>query len=214
MKFSDLSISKLFLSDLFGNPVGTRVPSLLFITLMLALLPMQSKAQQPGVKVGDRVRLDVPSIQKRPLVGFLGEINNHGVVLNSSDSTYFIPHSSVHKLSVSTGKKRNIAKGAFIGLLGGAALGGIIGILSYEECTEVGLFACFLAPENEGQAFTFGAALGIVPGTLIGVAIGSAKTDRWERVPTRMLLQVKPVGSLQPGIEPRLTFKWSIGSKK
>lgn len=187
---------------------------LLLLIVLLAFIPMQSKAQQTDVKVGDRVRLDVPSMHKRPMVGYLSEINDQGFMLHGTDSTYFIPHSSVQKLSVSTGARRNIRKGAVIGLFSGMAIGGFIGLISYEECTEVGIMACFLAPENEGQAFAWGAILGAIPGSLVGIAIGSAKTDRWTKVPTHVLMDMKPVGRLQPTMKPQVTLRWSIGSRR
>ena len=193
----------------------SRGSSVLVLFILLTISPMLSRAQQQtGIKVGDRVRLDVPSMQKRPMVGTIGEINDYGVVLHGADSTYFIPLSSVHDLSISTGKKRNIGKGAAIGLLGGATIGGLIGLMSYEECNDEGLLACFLRPQNEGQAFALGAIVGFIPGTLIGAAIGSAKTDRWERVPTQMLLNMKPVGTLRPTVKPQITLRWSIGSRR
>lgn len=189
--------------------------SVLVFLLLLIFSPMLARAQQQtDIKEGDRIRLDVPSMQKRPIVGTIGEISDYGLVLHGADSTYFIPHSSIHTLSVSTGKRRNIGKGAIIGLLGGASIGGIVGLMSYEECNEEGLMACFLHPENEGQAFALGAIVGFIPGTLIGAAIGSAKTDRWEKVPSRMLLNMKPVGTLQPTVKPQITLRWSIGSRR
>lgn len=214
MKFRNILLVKNLFARLIKAHSFAQVSFLLVVFMVLAFSPLQSKAQPTGVKVGDRVRLDVPSIQKRPMIGNLSEINAHGLVLHGTDSTYFIPHSSVHELSVSTGNRRNIGKGAMIGLLGGAALGGIIGIISYEECTEEGFMACFMAPENQGQAFALGAVLGALPGSLVGVAIGSAKTDRWEKVPTRLLLNLEPVGSMQPIIKPQVTLRWSIGSRR
>jgi len=187
---------------------------LMVSSMYLALSPMGLKAQQALVNEGDRVRLHVPSMQKRPMVGILSSINTHGLVLQSPDSTYFIPHNSVHKFSVSTGKRRHIGKGALIGLFSGAAIGGIVGLISYEECTEVGFMACFMAPENAGQSFALGAILGTIPGSLIGMAIGSAKTDRWEKVPVRMLFNAKPLGTLQPKIKTQMTLRWSIGAKR
>lgn len=214
MKFRVKPLIKNIFVTLISNTIFVLVPLMLFSFILITLSPLPIRAQQTGVTVGDRVRIVAPSMQKRPLVGLLGESNDYGIMLHSTDSTYFIPHSSVRKLSVSTGKKRNIAKGAAIGLLSGAAVGGLIGILSYEECTEEGFLACFMVPENKGQAFALGAAVGFIPGTLIGIAIGSAKTDRWEKVPTKMLLQVKPVGRLHFVSKPQLTFRWSIGSNK
>ena len=214
MKYRMKFLVKNVFARFIKPPSFTQVFFSLVLFLVLAFSSLQSEAQQPGVKVGDRVRLDVPSMQKRPMVGYLTEINTEGLMLHDTDSTYFIPHSSVHELAISTGKRRNIGKGALIGMLGGAAIGGIVGLMSYDECTEEGFMACLLVPENEGQAFAWGALLGTLPGSLVGIAIGSAKTDRWEKVPTRVLLDMKPVGTLQPTLKPQVTLRWSIGPKR
>lgn len=70
-------------------------------------------------------------------------------------------------------RKGNAGRGAVIGLFSGAALGGIIGAITYKDCND-----CFL---DFGIGFDIGvgAFLGSVGGTLTGIIIGSLAKKRF-----------------------------------
>ena len=186
---------------------------LLLLIILLVVSPVHLLGQQIGIREGNRVKLDVPSMSNNKFVGIVSELSDSTLVLRSGYYTYMIPFESIDKVSVSAGKRRHVGRGAALGLLGGAALGGMIGFISYEPCTEEGFMACFLRPESSTDAAMMGSILGIVPGTLIGMLIGLRKTDHWEKIPNEMLFKMEPVGVLQPEMHPQLTLRWTFGSR-
>jgi len=99
-----------------------------------------------------------------------------------AESTLVLSRSVIDRLEVSRGLQRNTGRGALIGLGSGAALGAVIGLMTYEKCVPQGLLDCLYAPESRAQqAMLFGVAFGLI-GAGVGALVGSAKQERWERV--------------------------------
>jgi hypothetical protein len=102
----------------------------------------------------------------------------------STDTELAIPTAFVDHVWVVDGKKGNFWAGAGIGLLAGAAIGGVIGstqefcILGCSPATEIG--------------FILGAPAGFLVGGLVGTLIQS---DRWRAV---------GIGGVHTSLEPRL----------
>lgn len=89
----------------------------------------------------------------------------------STEVAFAIPTASIVRLSVVDGTRGNFWKGAGIGLLGGAVLGGAIG-----STKEVCFFGC-------EPATGIGVLLGGSAGLLIGGIIGTvSRFDRWRAV--------------------------------
>jgi hypothetical protein len=89
----------------------------------------------------------------------------------SSEVAFAIPTASIVRLSVGNGTRGNFWKGAGIGLLGGAFIGGAIG-----STTEFCFFGCSPAT---GIGVIFGAPAGFLLGGIIGAMI---RSDRWRPV--------------------------------
>ena len=80
-----------------------------------------------------------------------------------------IPAASVMGIEVSRGIHSHVLRGAGLGFLAGALVGGVIGASS-------------LRPNDEyrGLVTVFGAAVGGGSGIVLGAIIGSTRTERWE----------------------------------
>jgi hypothetical protein len=159
----------------------------------------------------------------KDLVGEVSGISDSALTLETIDSTKIILIDSIKGMDVSTGRRSNVRKGALVGVLTGSALGAVLGWVTYTPCPEsnsggggFGLIGdvdgCIEVSRSENiQA---GILVGFLAGTLIGTLIGSQKRDQWEKIPNEILLNLEPVGALQPSRHPQLTLRWTIGSKK
>ncbi|HKK44817.1 MAG TPA: hypothetical protein VJ964_04810 [Balneolaceae bacterium] len=75
--------------------------------------------------------------------------------------------------------KYHAGEGLIIGIIGGGLVGGVIGLASYKECDEQGLFACIGQPTSPGESFGLSAVIGGAIGGVLGLLIGSSiKTER------------------------------------
>jgi hypothetical protein len=179
------------------------------------LIPIQVLAQQIDVKVGSLVKLEVPTMSREKLVGNISSLTDTTMFLDVGNSTYIIPLASIEEILVSTGIRTNKREGAFEGLIAGGSIGSIIGFFTYKSCVEKFLaINCLYRSTSRNNAMMRGATVGVVSGALIGRLIGSINTDRWENIPNEILLNMEPVGALQPSTHPQLTLRWSMGSKK
>jgi hypothetical protein len=89
----------------------------------------------------------------------------------SNEVAFAIPTASIAGLAYRAGTKGNAWRGAFIGLLGGALLGGVIG-----STTEWCILSCSPAT---GLGVAIGAPAGLLLGSVIGTLI---RSDRWQTV--------------------------------
>ncbi len=91
--------------------------------------------------------------------------------MRSNEEAFAIPTTSIARLSYRDGTRSNTLRGAGIGLLGGALLGGVVGstmdfcIFDCDPATEVGVLV--------------GAPAGLLIGSVIGALI---RSERWRAV--------------------------------
>ena len=183
--------------------------------LWLSLFPFHLFGQAGSLSVGDRIRLDIPSLGYTDLIGEVSRISDSALVLTTRDTIHIVLFESISRLYVSKGKKRNPRKILLRGMIIGSSLGGLIGLASTRTCleNEEGLtgVSCYMGSMEKNMKT--GALIGFTAGTFAGLMIGSIKTDRWEKLPQDMLLNMKPVGTLQPDMQPQLTLRWTFGSR-
>ena len=189
---------------------------LLFIILFSSVLPVQVLAQQIDIKAGSRVKLDVPTLSEEKLIGNISSMTDTTIFLDVGNSIYVIPVASIEEISVSTGIRAQKKQATILGIVAGGSIGSIIGYLTIEPCVveENPLLGCLGKPTSKFRSALIGATLGGVSGALIGRLVGSTETDRWQKVPSEILLNIEPVGALQPSTHPQLTLRWTIGSRK
>jgi hypothetical protein len=136
-----------------------------------------SAQANPLVELGSRVRVTAPGLAMHKQVATLEAWRGDTLVI-SRPWTMDCPLASVTSLEVTRERKSNTIEGLSIGLFGGAALGGILGAVAYDESNEKSLAS------NEGEAAFRGAILFGGVGGLVGLGIGAfTKSDRWEEVP-------------------------------
>jgi hypothetical protein len=105
------------------------------------------------------------------MIGSLAGIDGDTLRLATTNSrSLAVPLGSVRRLEVSNGTETHVGSDAGLGFLVGAVLGGLAGAAIYHD---------------EGQ-FMLGAVVvgfaGGIAGGLVGVAIGSAESERWIEV--------------------------------
>jgi hypothetical protein len=104
--------------------------------------------------------------------------------IRSNGAAFAIPTASIAHLAYADGTRGNTLRGAGIGLLGGALLGGVIGSTQSLE----GSFFF-----NEGQGTLVGVILGAPAGLLVGGVIGALiRSDRWRTVRLVDRIRVAP----------------------
>ena len=104
--------------------------------------------------------------------------------VRSNGAAFAIPTASIAHLAYLDGTRGNTLRGAGVGLLGGALLGGVIGSTQSLE----GSFFF-----NEGQGPLVGVVLGAPAGLLVGAVIGALiRSDRWRTVPFVDRIRVAP----------------------
>jgi hypothetical protein len=154
------------------------------LALVIATFCTPVRAQH-DVQPGDRVRVSVPQVSAKPVVGTVvadlpGMLRlSRGV---GSDDTFDIPWGMVSRLEVSRGRLsrgqgvrrgalRGLAAGALVGVLGGAVLA--VGVEERNEHTEV----------DEGRAIaTLALRFGAI-GAAAGGVIGFQARENWVRLP-------------------------------
>lgn len=180
---------------------GTLVPF-----LVVFLLPV-SLAGQIDLIPGDTVR--VHSTERAPETGIVQSASAEGLrllTLHSGNEVVFSPY-EVDKLERSLGRHRRFARnfGMSVGIA--AAVGGVIGAVSWSPCTETGFMACFMHPDSRGAAFGFGAGVGAMIGIPIGIIAGLTRQQQWTTVQLPGIedddrrLTVRPIVGRQVGLQ-------------
>ncbi|MDR8390880.1 hypothetical protein NC796_07015 [Aliifodinibius sp. S!AR15-10] len=171
-------------------------------------------AQIQGVAKGDRVKIDAPSMSDRRIIGTV--LDNSGsvtILAVRNDSTYYIPNSSIRKLSVSAGKKRKPLKGALLGAGSGGLLLGIIAAATNPDPKPCeGELFCGSFELTDGEAFVFGAVLGILAGGAVGAITGAlVETEKWVRVPLGFSMGIQPsVYQDKFALHPTVSIQFSL----
>jgi len=184
--------------------------------VLMVLFQSAAMAQISSLNTGDKVRIFAPDVYTSAIKGTIYSTNTTDVTLDSGDYIYTIPLSSIERLDISLGKKRNTGKGALIGLSSGALLGSLIGLATYEDCNSDEFMGCFLH-FSKGESALIGAASGGFVGLIIGTVSGySIKTDKWERIPVfvSMNFQSVPAQKLSLSQVPVVSLKFSLSEKR
>ena len=139
------------------------------------------------VAPGARVRVSTPAAGR--IVGTLLRASTDSVIIGvASGSSVAFPAAGVSQLELSAGVQRHGWKGAGIGLLVGAGVGGVIGLATYRrtECDEpiLDLFVCsFVDRTSRDVTVIADAAMVGTLGAVAGALIGHAARESWVRVP-------------------------------
>ncbi len=167
-----------------------------------------------GAKYNAKVRVHVPSIQKKRMVGELVKMTQDTLVIHSGRTFFQVPSSSISNFEVSIGRYRNTDKGFKIGLAAGAVIIGLTSISTYKEKkridqrsgdTSLSYYTLHIATLVGYSAGAFVCLLS----TLIGATI---KSDKWVEVPPdRLNLSINP--HLQTGFVPRLRLIFDSGTE-
>jgi len=174
-----------------------------------SVMPHASMALAPGA----RMRVTLPGTE--PFVGTLLLATNDSVRIDlASGSAITLPTSRLTRLELSAGVQRHGWKGAGIGLLSGAAVGGVIGFATYRRssCVPNALaqIFCDLIDRTSREVTVAGdAALAGTAGALVGALIGRVGHETWipvsvarvSSVRVRLLDDVAPATAR--GVSPR-----------
>jgi hypothetical protein len=160
------------------------------IVLLLAATALHG--QQP-LAPGMRVRVTAPNVHRPVAIGNLVRIiGDTATIVDTSGSITTLVLGSDRRLDLSLGRHRRVGRSARTGFLMGAVAGAALGAATWAPCPP-DAFLCF-QPENRGQAAVLGGVVLGVPGLLVGALVGTAKSERWERVRshTDVALFVRP----------------------
>ena len=139
-----------------------------------AILQAQSNPVYPDR--GSRVRVSLAG--GAPLMGEVAAVCDGGLVLRSEGGIVMVPRTSIRRLDLSHGIRRNTSRGIQGGLLVGAAPGAVVGALAWADEEPNGWF-------NLGVAWVpLSTALLALPGGVVGGIIGAgSRSEHWARVP-------------------------------
>lgn len=189
----------------------------LFLAFSLGLTFLYSsisQAQMQSIKEGDRVRIYAPTVSKRAVTGMIDSISPSAIAVMTKKSTVVIPNTSISRLSVSRGKKRNIGKGIGIGAVSGGLILGITTLATNpppDQCGSDSELFCGTFEISDGEAFTIGAVLGVLAGGAIGAIVGAAtQTDRWEKIPVKVSIEMAPSYTDLFKVNPTVSFRLSL----
>jgi hypothetical protein len=135
---------------------------------------------------GSRVRVTAPATGR--VVGTLLSATADSVRLEVTDgSSLALSTTSLSALELSAGVRRNAWRGAGIGLLVGAGVGGVVGLATYRraECYDnpiEGFFCDLVNRTSRSVTVVSDAALFGTAGAIVGAIVGQVGRERWVRV--------------------------------
>jgi hypothetical protein len=154
---------------------------------------------------GARVRVTAPATGR--VVGTLLEASDDSVRVElAAGSSVALPTRGLGGLEVSGGVRRNGWRGAGIGLLVGAGVGGAIGLATYRraECYDnvvEGFFCDIVNRTSRSVTVVTDAAMVGTAGAIVGALIGHVGRETWVRVPiVRASTRVGLVGHTGLGV--------------
>ncbi len=133
------------------------------------------------LEAGARVRLTSPKLPARDRIVRIVAAGGDTISFRSERDSMVrtLPLTDIDAVEVSLGQRRQVARGAGLGVLVGGALGGVVGYATYTPCEGF----CILGPSSRGESAVFGALGGGVLGLVVGTTIGVVrKTEKWQRV--------------------------------
>ena len=163
---------------------------LLLVTLTV-LAACSSTQTQTGLSLGDRIRITPSDPAEERFGGSYQDAREESLVVVGEGDTITIPISQIATLERQEGTRGRTGPGAFIGLLGGAAIG--VGVARGGECegSSAG------DTELEGLCRVVVIGMGVLGGTALGALVGSfIRTENWVVVP---LVEVAPSGGIATG---------------
>lgn len=185
---------------------------------LIGLMLQTVQAQISGIEEGDRVKVKVPSMSDRDIVGTILGITESVVELSTKKELISIPVVSIEKIHVSNGEKRNTGKGFLVGAISGGFILGLTAAVTNpppENCNQNPSFMCGAFEFSTGEAFALGAVGGILLGGATGAIIGAlTKSDRWEQVPISFSASLFPLYQTRVGFSPGVSLKVTLGNGK
>jgi hypothetical protein len=177
----------------------------LLIIGLLTTLSVPATAQQSG----DWVRVETSQAPKR-LEGQLLRADADSIVLvrgEYASDTVAVARTAVKVFLVSTGERSNTWRGMGLGFLGGAVVGGLIGVVTFEPCVSDQFLGCMFAPETPSEAAALGGIVGGFGGFVIGTIVGVAtKRHRWEPIGVPTSIGIAPAANGGVALSARMTF--------
>ena len=165
--------------------------SLLALLVFALVVPPGMEAQAPELAVGARVRVTSPRHHFNRDVATVTELRGDSIVLTSKMGTRAVALSNVTRLDVSTGTRRNVRRGALIGLGVGALFGLTMTDEAMDECSDQ-LLLC-PTPATDGEMEVAGALVSGVAGAAIGAIVGAfVRTERWENRSPAVTAAINP----------------------
>jgi len=156
---------------------------------MPALAPAQTPANPEWpVQAGSRVRILSPVFgDKRQTVTVVSSTADALVFrLSGQAASQTLSSGAISGMEISTGSRAHKAKGALIGLVAGAAVGGILGYATWQRPTckdpNNSILGCLAIDFGRGGDAAFAAGAGGILGTIAGALIGTHQTDTWVAV--------------------------------
>ena len=159
--------------------------------LGVAVLPAAIEAQpwsRAGIDVGRRVRVTTTGVPGRDrYAGRVVAVGADSLTLHrdGAPAPSAISLTSITKLEVSRGRHPNGWRGAGLGLVGGAAVGTVVGLVTYRKGRGECYFLAGCTPdyrETKGIDPGGGAILGATGGLIVGTIAGRfIRTEKWAR---------------------------------
>ena len=162
-----------------------------YVSMVYAIalaVPALAPAQTPGnpewpVQAGSRVRILSPVFgDKRQTVTVVSSTGDALVFrLSGQAASQRLSSGAISGMEISTGSRAHKAKGALIGLVAGAAVGGILGYATWQRptCKDPQGFGCIALDFGRSGDAAFAGAAGGILGTIVGALIGTHQTDTW-----------------------------------
>ena len=177
----------------------SRLVTALLVVLLARPDALVGQAAQSASSIRPGTRVRITQTGQKARVATMVSTGTDTVLVRWAETTgaVAVPLAEVSRLDVSTGRHRNLVKGAVLGTLGGAALGAVAAAATFEPCTSTAPFGCFGAFESRGEAGVAGAALAGAVGLVVGTVIGMRSHESWHRVPLdarRVAVAVTPRG--------------------
>ena len=160
----------------------------MFYAIALAV-PAVVPAQTAGnpewpVQAGSRVRILSPVFgDTRQTVTVVSSTGDALVFrLSGQAAPQTLSSGAISGMEISTGSRAHKAKGALIGFVAGAAVGGIIGYATWQRPTcknPNNSFGCLSIDFGRGGDAALLGGFGGILGTIVGALIGTHSTDTW-----------------------------------
>lgn len=187
---------------------------MVLFVLCVGFLLEAASAQIKGVNEGDLIRVTAPSVSDSLITGEVRSVTQKIVRITKERLTHSwtdIPIGDIEQLEIRR-VVRKTGRGALIGGGVGAFTLGFVTLASNKHCDPDDNWCIEFF--TDGEAFLVGAAIGLLPGVLIGAAIGSGtKDEKWKKIPVEITstpLSIDMHGLQNRYAAPGIKLKWSF----